>query len=99
MDKALEIEELRKGILHLYGARSARHLETVPVKESFQGQTVWEGEVEVFALEGHPTAQRAYAWSHPTDRGTRKVFAVLHQGPVDSPLNAVRASIVAENKH
>jgi len=34
-------------IRKLHGAESA-HVETVPVVETFQGQTVWEGEVEVF---------------------------------------------------
>jgi hypothetical protein len=32
-----------------------------PVKEEFNGQTVWEGTVHVFDLEGHPKATRAYA--------------------------------------
>jgi hypothetical protein len=29
----------------------------------------------------------------------RRFFAVLHQPPVDSPQAAVRAAIVAENRH
>lgn len=73
-------------------------LEAVPVKETFQGETVWEGVVQVFDLIGHPTVSRCYAWSYVSDEktGKRKFFAVLHQGPVDCPLNAVRAAIVAE---
>ena len=38
--------------------------QTVPVHEIFRGATVWQGEVEVFDLIGHPKAMCAYAWSH-----------------------------------
>jgi hypothetical protein len=72
-------------------------VESVRVKETFQGKTVWEGVVQVFDLSGHPTASRCYAWFYLVDdSGKRKFFAVLHQGPVDSPQTAVRAAIVAE---
>ncbi|MDO8750484.1 MAG: hypothetical protein Q7K03_05000 [Dehalococcoidia bacterium] len=64
------------------------------MKETFQGQTVWEGTVQVFELQGHPTASRCYAWSHATQGKKRRFVAVLHQGPVDSPEKAVRAAIV-----
>jgi len=60
------------------------------VVETLQGQTVWEGEVLVFTLHGHPTAQRCYAWEV-----NGQVTAVLHEPPVDSPQTAVRAVIVA----
>jgi len=74
--------------------------ETVPVHEIFQGQTVWQGEVEVFDLHGHPQAKRAYAWSHregQNDQGERFV-TVLEIPPVVSPITAVRASIMADIK-
>jgi hypothetical protein len=38
--------------------------ESVPVKEVFRDKTIWQGEVEVFDLTGHPKAKRAYGWSH-----------------------------------
>jgi hypothetical protein len=91
------IDELRRVIRELHGVE-ARHVESVPVKEVFQGKTVWEGIVEVFDLHDHPQTHRAYAWAHKTDdpdRPTRHV-AVLHLGPVVSPLTAVRAAIVQE---
>ncbi len=47
------IQELGNVIRHLHGAK-ATYLESVPVKETFQGQTVWDGVVEVFSLKGHP---------------------------------------------
>ncbi len=93
------IKALIKAIRDLHCCK-ATWVESVPVREVFQGKTVWEGEVQVFDVEGHPTATRCYAWSYVTDEKSskRKFFAVLHQGPVDSPLNAVRAAIVAEHQ-
>jgi len=88
------IEELRKVIRRLHGVES-RHLESVPVKEMFQGQTVWEGIVEIFELHGHPKATKAYAWAHETD-GPKRHVTVLHIGPVTSAVEAVRAAIVQE---
>jgi hypothetical protein len=78
----------------------ASYRETVPVHEVFRGQTVWQGEVEVFDLTGHPKAKRAYAWSHregKNDEGERFV-AVLEIPPVENAVTAVRASIVADAK-
>lgn len=73
--------------------------QSVPVKETHAGAIVWEGVVHVFDLEGHPTASRAYAWSSPIEGSDkRRFFAVLHQGPVKSPVDAVRAAIVAEQR-
>ena len=74
--------------------------ETVPVHEVFQGQTVWQGDVEVFDLHGHAKAKRAYAWSHregKNDKGERFV-AVLEIPPVESALTAVRVQIVKDIK-
>ena len=51
------IEELQDAIKQLYDSDST-HVETVPVTERFQGQIVWEGDVEVFNLEDHPKAER-----------------------------------------
>lgn len=91
------IEELQKIIRHLHGADST-HIESVPVKEVFQGRTVWEGVVEVFTLHGHPKAEKVYAWSHDTDnpKNPKRHVTVLHSHPVTSPLLAVRAFIIQE---
>ena len=50
------IEELREAIHKLHSAK-ATHRESVPVKEVFNGETVWDGIVEVFHLEGHPKGE------------------------------------------
>lgn len=90
------IEELRDVIKRLHGVES-RHMESVPIKEEFQGRTVWEGIVEVFELIGHPKAPKAYAWAYKTDNPKKPVHVtVLHIEPVISPLLAVRAAIVEE---
>jgi hypothetical protein len=90
------IEELRDVIRHLYGVE-ATHVESVPIKETFQGKTVWEGVVEVFELQGHPKAPKVYAWAYETDNPKKpKHVTVLHMGTVTSPLLAVRAAIVEE---
>jgi hypothetical protein len=60
------------------------------VIERFQGETVWEGEVLVFQLQGHPTAERCYAWEVDG-----VVTAVLEEGPVKSAQDAVRAALVS----
>ena len=45
-----------------------------------------------------PGATRAYAWSSLVEGGSNRFFAVLHLGGIRSPLDAVRAAIVAERK-
>ena len=89
------IEDLRAVIRRPHGVE-AKYVESVHVKEVFQGKTVWEGIVEVFDLENHPTAKRIYAWAHDTDDKKKRHVTVLHVAPVDSPRAAVRAAIVQE---
>jgi hypothetical protein len=91
------IEELQEVIRQLHGVES-HHIESVPVKEMFQGKTVWEGIVEVFELHGHPKAPKVYAWVHHTDgpESPKRHVTVLHMGPVTSAIEAVKAAIVQE---
>jgi len=91
------IEELQDAIRHLYHTDPV-YVETVPVKETFQGQTVWEGEVEVFDLANFADASRVYAWAYETDAvdQPKRTVTVLHTPPVTSPEMAVRASIVRD---
>jgi hypothetical protein len=74
--------------------------ESVLVREVFQGKTLWNGDVEVFDLNGHPKAKRAYGWSHPEGEGNQgeRFVAVLEIPPVTSPEVAVKISIVADLK-
>lgn len=86
------IEELQDAIRHLYNAEPT-YVETVPVTEKFQGQIVWDGEVEVFDLSD---SNRVYAWAYETDQvdDPKRTVTVLHIPPVTSPELAVRAAIV-----
>jgi hypothetical protein len=90
------IQELQDVIRKLHGC-FAKHVETVPVKETFRGETVWEGKVEVFDID-HPRTDRIYAWSHDTDdpENPRRHVTVLHIPPATTPLRAVQASIVSD---
>lgn len=70
----------------------------LPVHEVFRRKTVWQGDVEVFALSGHPKAKKAYAWAHyDGDKGQGIRFvAVLEISPVKDAKTAVQASIMAK---
>jgi hypothetical protein len=86
------IERLRMVIRQLHGCDSTRE-RSEPVHETFQGATVWDGHVEVFAGT-HPKAQSAYAWSDADANFT----AVLGIPPAIDPQSAVKVSIVAAVK-
>lgn len=87
---------MQDAIRNLHGCGS-RFVESVPVTETFNGETVWDGEVQVFDLIDCLAARQAYAWSHAVEGSeNRRFYVVLHQGPVDSPQKAVQASIAAE---
>lgn len=91
-------ETLKDAIESMHGG-TARLAQSIPVNESFDGAPVWQGVVHVFDLEGNPNANLAYAWSSPIDGSDKRhIFAVLHIPPIVSPVDAVRAAIVAEHR-
>lgn len=89
------IGEFQSFIRDLHGVK-ATHRESVPVKEVFRGETVWDGTVEVFHLHGHPKTDTVYAWLHDSGLpgATPQPVTVLHVHPALSPLDAVRAFIM-----
>ena len=89
------IPALIEAIRRLHGAE-AEHLETVHIDECQRGEHVWSGDVEVFTLTGHPEATKAYAWSEVATGTKRRFFVALHEGSIDSPIAALRASILAD---
>ena len=92
------LDQLKRAVETQHGC-TATVFQSVPVKETFGGKIVWEGVVYTFSLTGHPTARRAYAWSSSTEGGDkRRFFAMLHQWPVTSPVKAVRAAIMQEQR-
>lgn len=71
------------------------HLASVPVVETFRGQTVWQGMVEVFTV-ATPPPDRVYAWA--VENGVDPQYvAVLGTPPINSPIDAVRAWIVSQH--
>jgi hypothetical protein len=93
------IAEIQSVFLKLHGCE-ATYVETVPVVEKFQGKTIFQGDVEVFDLVGHPKASRGYGWGYTTtESGGRRYFTVLELPPVDSPQTAVKAAIMSEIKN
>lgn len=77
----------------------AKLVEEVPVVEASGGETVWEGTVFIYDIQGHPQAKRCYAWSSPLGDGAKKrYYAALHIPPIDSPEKAVRAAMTREPK-
>ena len=99
VNKADYISRVQVAIQHLHKC-GATWRETVPVKEIFQGKTIWDGEVEVFALTGHPKAKCCYGWSHPegADNKGERFVSVPEIPPVDSPQAAVKIAIVSDIK-
>jgi hypothetical protein len=91
------ISDLQDAIRRVHGVEST-HLESVAVKEIFQGKTVWDGAVEVFLIHGHPKAARVYAWAYDTGdpKQPRRHVTSLHIFPVISAVAAVRAAIVED---
>jgi hypothetical protein len=78
---------------------TATFAQAVPVREAFEGAPVWEGVVHVFELAGNDKATRAFAWSSPIDGSvSRRIYAVLAIPPINSPVEAVRAAIVADSR-
>ncbi len=94
------VDDLREVIRHLHQVEST-HVGSVSVLETFNGEVVWDGMVEVFNLHNHPSSPKVYAWSHDTDdpANPKRHVTVLHIGPVTSPQAAVRAAIVQEYRN
>lgn len=90
--------ELKRAVESQHGG-VAHYIQSVQVLETHGGQTVWDGAVAIFGLRGSPSgATRAYVWSYELPDGKRRFFAVLHIPPITSPVDAVRAAIIAESR-
>ena len=73
--------------LHKCGATYAQ---TVSVHEVFRGETVWQGDVEVFDLQGHPKAKRCYGWTHGEPE---EFITILELPPVTDAHSAVKVGV------
>ena len=95
------LERLQMVVEQLHNCKAV-HASTVPVHVPLNGQTVWQGDVEVFNIFGNLKAKRCYAWLksegvNMEEEGERTV-AVLAVPPVDSALKAVQNQLVKEAK-
>ena len=73
------------------------YVETVPVKEMFQDQTVWEGEVEVFDLPDSPKQIASMLGRTRQTMQTNQAHSdSLACSARYSPELAVRASIIQD---
>src|SRR5580698_4504478 len=91
-DGSTLIEMLQAAIQRLHRC-AAVHDKTVFVQEKFRGQTVWEGDVEIFELKGHRKSSRCFAWLHHAGDNDARCVALLDSWPQNSPAAAVRAAI------
>jgi hypothetical protein len=91
------IAEIKATIRRLHRCEVA-HSRTETVKEVVNGQVLFDGRVEVFALSGHDRALRCYAWGHLDDAGRWEVTTVLAIPPVISAQTAVLAAVAAKIK-
>ena len=89
------IEFLKDAILKTHGVES-EYSDTVPVNETCEGQTVWQGNVEVFTIRGHPKTNTCYAWGFTDDNGAMRAICILSISPLDTPLNAVKGYVAME---
>ena len=94
VNKQEYIGRLRLTIEHLHNC-AATHRQSVPVTEVFKGETLWQGDVEVFDLMGHPKATTCYGWSHGEPE---EFITILELPPVDSPQSAVKVGVAYQIK-
>lgn len=91
------LDDLTMAIEQKHGCEA--HLEGfVPVTVAQLGGVVWDGEVAIFLLNGHPTARRCYAWGLPADdeATSREITTILEVAPVVSAETAVTAALASK---
>ena len=88
------IENLGKAIAAMHECR-CEHFGTEHVREKHNGELVWEGNVEIFQLEGHPDANIAYGWGWEADGGKIDYIGILEVQPVAQASDAVKAALAS----
>lgn len=91
--KSEYLENLRDAVAALHEC-ACFHSGTTFVSESFNGEKVWEGDVETFTLTGHAKADEAFAWAFDNGKEPQYI-AVLKLPPINVPSDAVRAAIAS----
>jgi hypothetical protein len=88
-------DRLVSAIKATHGVASALHIRTVPVKEVFGGETVFDGLVSVFVISGHKKAAYCYAWGFQEKPGDWNITTVLELPPVSSAESAIKVAVAA----
>lgn len=82
--------------IELRGNCRATYFHTQPVRIFLEDRVLWKGRVEVFDLQGHAFAKRAFGWG--VKRKDKKTHFVIVLGipPLDTPLMAVKAYLSSQ---
>jgi hypothetical protein len=80
---------------------TAVHVETVRVRHADATTVIWDGDVEVFALEGFRGADCCYVWGFDNERegGKLEFISVPAARNTTTPLAAVVAVVDWEKNH
>lgn len=89
-----ELSDLQEAVTAMVSCPCS-HSGTSKVHEMMDGKTVWQGEVETFALDGHPFTERAFAWSYVDDAGETQYVCIMERPPIHSPRDAVQVAIAS----
>ena len=95
-EKRQLIERLQQVIRQLHQC-DAIHLESMPVQESFRGNVIWDGEVEVFATSDHPKVNRIYAWRFIDKEKKERFAAIPALRTIPSASAAVKVFLMTES--
>ena len=87
------LQNLKEAVTALHGC-DCEHSGTSRVIEFWQGEKVFDGDVETFTLSAHPKASEAFAWAFHNGAEPQYI-AVLNVPPINDPSDAVRAAIAS----
>jgi len=88
------IDNLMEAITAMHDCRCS-HFGAEHVCEVYGGETVWDGNVEIFELQGHPTAKIAYGWAWDGEEGEPEYIGILKTPPIKTARDALKAAIVS----
>jgi len=71
------------------------YMHSVPIIEKFNGETVWEGIVEVYRVHSQPAHYDAYGWVGTNARGEPDYVTIMNPS-ITGPLVALRAWLAQE---
>jgi hypothetical protein len=93
-----DIDDMRNAVERMHNCK-ATYAEEIAVIEKDGDKTVWDNIVYIFDLVGHSKATQCYAWASPIEGLTRYTYyTVLRIPPIDSPEQAIRASIAQKSR-